>query len=49
MSAIENVIDESIQNMTAGMVTKAAQEKVRPLFYLRDDCLDRSAESCFCL
>jgi len=27
MGAIESVIDESIQNMTAGMVTKAAQEK----------------------
>jgi len=27
MSAIESVIDESIRNMTAGMVTKAQQEK----------------------
>ncbi|KAG9003584.1 hypothetical protein FRB94_014548 [Tulasnella sp. JGI-2019a] len=30
MSAIESVIDESIRNMTAGMVTKAQQEKVCP-------------------
>lgn len=31
MSAMAEVIDESIRNMTANMVTKAEQEKVRPL------------------
>ena len=32
MSAMADVIDESIRNMTSNMVTKADQEKVRPLF-----------------
>ena len=31
MSAMAEVIDESIRNMTANMVTKAEQEKVRGL------------------
>lgn len=35
MRAIEGVIDESIQNMSVGFVTKAAQEKVEPLSGLR--------------
>jgi hypothetical protein len=30
MSAMAEVIDESIRNMTSNMVTKAEQEKVRP-------------------
>jgi len=30
MAAMAEVIDESIRNMTANMVTKADQEKVRP-------------------
>lgn len=30
MSAIAEVIDESIRNMTSNMVTKADQEKVTP-------------------
>lgn len=30
MSAMAEVIDESIRNMTSNMVTKADQEKVRP-------------------
>ena len=32
MAAMAEVIDESIRNMTANMVTKADQEKVRPPF-----------------
>lgn len=31
MSAMSEIIDESIRNMTSNMVTKADQEKVRPL------------------
>ena len=31
MSAMAEVIDESIRNMTSNMVTKADQEKVRPI------------------
>lgn len=32
MSAMAEVIDESIRNMTSNMVTKAEQEKVRSCF-----------------
>lgn len=40
MSAIESVIDESIRNMSAGMVTKAQQEKVC--------CVDFTRKLVFC-
>ena len=33
MEAIESVIDESVQTMSGGFVTKAAQEKVRRIQY----------------
>lgn len=33
MSAMAEVIDESIRNMTSNMVTKADQEKVRSLAF----------------
>ena len=38
MSAMAEVIDESIRNMTSNMVTKAEQEKVRILHYVLSDC-----------
>lgn len=31
MTAISEVIDESVKNMSRNMVTKSDQEKVRPL------------------
>jgi len=34
MSAMAEVIDESIRNMTSNMVTKAEQEKASPLWIL---------------
>lgn len=34
MSAMAEVIDESIRNMTSNMVTKAEQEKVRVIAFL---------------
>jgi hypothetical protein len=45
MSAMAEVIDESIRNMTSNMVTKADQEKVRFRVLVAEDGIDRGPYS----